>query len=292
MKKDMVFLSTEGITETKANQIADYAKLAYAEDEEMLSSLSFVDEKVETINGEKAKQLSYGRTSLDGIEEALEKIGRLKGLCAWLREAVKAHQNVIRETSAISFDEYVKMNGIELPVAPRLESVITEDDVIATFDIKKRNRYYYLDAVVKALGMCIHKGYPYDKARKRLFDKIHNPCSTIGNGTETLIYTYTPSISKEAVDELFYKLQQKQNSYQSELNAIKHEIQSRIMNDEVDKRKKFNDEYNAVEKYKNEYTLWLSEELKRVYALKIVIPNALKEVYEEVAAYGSQNKMK
>ena len=89
---------------------------------------------------------------------------------------------------------------------------------------------------------------------------------------------------------MFCTLQQKHADYQKELNSLKSEIKSRIANDDIDKSKAYDvayKEYSSKEqKIFNEFRVWLQEEQKRVQALKIVIPNSLKAIYDEVSQFG------
>lgn len=293
MEKDLIFFGENGITDTKANNIADLAKLSYTDDETELYGISFVDEKVETIDGERSKDLAYGTKNLSDIEEKVERIGKLKSLCAWLREAVAAHQRIIKQTRSYSVSDYCSKHGIEYPDVPVRETTMTEDDAIASFDIKKRNRYYYLEAQASTIGQFIHKNGAIDSARKFYYEKMNNPRRTSGSGLDTLIYTYSPSIEKERIEDLFYTLQQKHATFQSELNQLKSEIKSRVMNDEIEKNKAYEDalkEYtDKSSKIHSQYSTWQAEELKRVSALKIVIPNALKDIYESIALRGKKN---
>ena len=286
----MIFFGQEGITDTKANQIADFAKLSYTESEEILKSLAFINESVETINGEIKKELVFGVKKLDDILPTIERIGNLKSLCAWLREAVAAHQRLLNEVKNCSIATYANNNGIKMPLTPLREITISEDEVIASFDIKKRNRYYWLESMAATIGEVIHKNGSFDKARKYYYEKLSNPRHAIGSGNDMIIYTYTPSIAKDLVESSFHELQQKHGSYQSELNSIKAEIKSRITNDEIDKNRKYEEEYQAYNdefsKIANQFNTWKSEEMKRIAALKIVIPNALKDIFEEIASIG------
>lgn len=288
MQKDLIFFGERGITDTQANRVADLAKMAYTDDESYLESLSFIDQSVETINGDNAKELSFGATSLADVTGRIEHIGKLKSLCAWLREAIQAHQRLIAEIKVYSIADYMKDNNIEAPKCAQKEAVIDENDVIASFDIKKRNRYYYLEAMAATIGKFIHKGGRIDMARKEYYDKLTHPRQTIGTGNEMLIYTFKPSLDKGEIEEKFYGLQQLHASYQSELNSIKSEIQSRITNDEIDKTKAYEiayEEYSKVyDAIVNKFNTWKAEEQKRVAALKIIIPDALKLIYEEVSS--------
>lgn len=294
MEKDLIFFGEGGITDTKANRIADLAKLSYLNEETELSSLSFIDESVETINGENKKDIAYGASDLSLIESRIQRVGDLKSLCAWLREAVAAHQRLLSEIERFSFQEYVKRNNIELGNQPRMEDVLTEDDVIASFDIKKRNRYYSLEAQAATIGQLIHKNCAIDKSRKTYYEKLSHPRHMIPNGADTLIYSYKPSVPKEVVENLFYALQQKHADYQSELNSIKSEIKSRITNDSIEKKQRFEvavKEYNNREsEVFNEYSSWKASESKRIASLKIIIPNALKDIFDKVASTGKKEQ--
>lgn len=292
MEKDLIFFGEGGITSTEANRIADMAKLSYMDDESYLQSVSFVNTRLETIDGENAKVVSVGTNTLTGIEEKLERIGKLKSLCAWLREAISAHRRLISEAKAYTFQDYAKDNGIELPSMPMNKPELTENEVLAMFDVKKRNRYYYLEAMASTYGGFIHKGCQLDTERKRYYDILQHKTQVVGTGRDTLIYTYEPSIEKQELEDKFAELQQKQISYQKELNAIKSEILSRITNDSIDKAKEYEDELykyqEAVNAYKSQYDTWVATNKKTVAGLKIIIPNDLKDIYEEVTKLGKK----
>lgn len=293
MEKDLIFFGEVGITDTEANRIADFAKLAYTESEKYLSSVSFVDEKIETIDGALQKDLSFGLKSLDEITKSIDKIGQLKALCAWLREAIAAHNRLLREARCYSYEDFKKDNNIESTTPPSVEAVITEDDVISTFDVKKRNRYYSLEAQAATIGQFIHKDGSIDRARKEYYNRINNPRSTTGQGKDTIIYSYYPSIEGYKIDDMFYSLQQKHATYQKELNSIKSEIKNKISNDEIEKTKAYAEAYNAYitkeNGYHNQYTAWKAQETKRVAGLRIIIPNSLKDIYYEVSMQGKKN---
>lgn len=293
MEKDLIFFGENGITDTKANNIADLAKLSYTDEETELSYISFINEKIETIDGDKSKELSYGITQVSDIDGKIEHIGKLKSLCAWLREAVAAHQRLIKEAKNYEIAQYCKDNGIKFPSGPICEPTLSENDVIAGFDVKKRNRYYYLEAQAATIGEFIHKNGSIDLARKDYYNKLKNPRRTSGTGLDTLIFTYSPSIEKEKIEDMFYELQQKHATYQSELNQLKSEIKSRVMNDEIEKNKAYEDAVKAYtdesSKIYSQFLSWKTEELKRVTSLKIIIPNALKEVYEKITLKGKKN---
>ena len=294
MQKDLIFFGEGGITDTQANRVADYAKLAYAELESEFNSISFIDKKIETINSEKSKNVSYGAPDLRDIMGKVKRMGDLKSLIAWLREAIKSHQNLINEAKSISFEKYCADNNIDYPVAPSKDVVPTEDDVLASFDVKKRNRYFELESHATAIGQVIHKDCAIDRARKDYYNRLNNPCDVIEKGNDTIIWTYSPSVSKEEIENTFYELQQEHAKYQSELNSIKSEIKSRITNSEIDANKKYEEECakysEVVLNLKTGFATWKSEEQKRINNLKIIIPNSLKDIYGEISSLGKKKK--
>jgi hypothetical protein len=198
------------------------------------------------------------------------------------------------EIKRYSIEDYAKDNNITIPKLPQRETPITEDEVIALFDIKKRNRYYWLEAMAATIGQIIHKNGSFDKARKYYYEKLSHPRNAVGTGNDMIIYTYSPSIGKTEIEDAFYGLQQKHSTYQSELNSIKSEIKSRMTNDEIDKNKKYEDEYQKYsEEYSkivNQFNTWKAEEQKRIAALKIVIPNAIKSIFDNIAATGKKKE--
>lgn len=288
MEKDLIFFGENGITDTKANSVADMAKLSYTDELTYLESLSFIDESVETINGENKKEVSYGVKDLSNVADKLQRVGDLKSLCAWLREAVSAHQRLLSEIDAYTFKQYMADNNIELGEAPKMEKELTEDDVIGLFDVKKRNRYYYLETQASTIGLLIHKNGQFDTARKVYYNKLSHPRYMASCGQDIIIYTYTPSVSKEELENTFNNLQQKHQEYQSELNSIKSEIKSRITNDSIEKKQRFENsskEFLSKENdIYNEYSSWKAREAKRIANLKIIIPNSLKPIFDEITS--------
>ena len=136
MKKDEIFFAENGLTTTSANHIANIAKEKYQVLMKKLTGLDFYDSKVVSLMGSSEALLSEGITDLSNIKKDLLDIAKLKSLIAWLREAIKAKE-VLRKEALSSTYNLVK------PILPLEEDPITEEDVIGSWSIKKRNRYYY-----------------------------------------------------------------------------------------------------------------------------------------------------
>lgn len=281
MKKDEIFFAENGLTTTSANHIANIAKEKYQVLMKSLTGLEFYDSKVVSLMGSSEAFLSEGITDLSNIKKTLLDIAKLKSLIAWLREAIKAKE-ALRQEALSSTYNLVK------PILPLEEDPITEEDVIGSWSIKKRNRYYYLDSVCATIGTYIHPGQPFAIARDNFTEKLSKPRKTSGSGRDMVIYTYTPSVSQEEVESTFMDLQETYRNYQSELNSMKYEIEEAVKASKIDCMNKNSLAYNAYsteqQKYTNELALLREKEAVRISHLKIVIPDALQDIYNQVKA--------
>ena len=103
----------------------------------------------------------------------------------------------------------------------------------------------------------------------------------MGKGQEAEINTYSSSFTAEEIDSVFFELQKEYRNYQAEFNKLKAEVDEKVAeaNKEI-----ANDNLAAmklwVDTRKVERTLYDTE----VKALKVVIPQNLREVYEKVNA--------
>lgn len=281
MKKDEIFFAENGLTTTSANHIANIAKEKYQVLMKKLTGLEFYDSKVVSLIGSSEAFLSEGITDLSNIKKDLLDIAKLKSLIAWLREAIKAKETLRQEALSSTYN-------LVKPILPLEEDPITEEDVIGSWSIKKRNRYYYLDSVCATIGTYIHPGQPFAIARDNFTEKLSKPRKTSGSGRDMVIYTYTPSVSQEEVESTFMDLQETYRNYQSELNSMKYEIEEAIKASKIDCMNKNNIAYAAYsteqQKYTNELALLREKEAARISHLKIVIPDALQDIYNQVKA--------
>jgi hypothetical protein len=292
-----VFLTKAGgITSTSANTLANWAKNeAYAATIE-LASLTFVNTRVELINGENPKTVGIGAKDTARVGSLLEKIAKLNSFSAWMREGIKAKENLLRELNDLDVEDYAELKGTELPEEPDYPSTVKAEDILNEMDVKKRNNYLRLEAFAAAYGKYVHSTNDSTgavaRARNELAEKIARPTKVEGSGRDCVLYTYAPSASMAEVDEMFNALQETQRSYEQQLNAMKYSIES-----EVNKRNaKAHGEYNqtlatyhaemkALREALHEYKI---KERERIGRLKIVVPNELKETYEYLNSLGSE----
>ena len=280
MLKDKIFFGESGLTTTSANHIANIAKEKYQLLLKQLETITLYNTNIGLIGSEK-QPLSYGVETLSNVKSSLETIAQLKSLIAWLREAIKAKERLFEDFKSENF-------GLVAPIQPICENVMTEDEYVAAWSIKKRNRYYFLETMCATIGSYIHPNGAFAKAREEYMNKLTNPLRVVGQGRDTTIYEYVPSVDSEEVENTFMTLQSEYRSYQSELNSLKYEIEEAIRSDNLAKSNKYSSEmrnYEAsLENYNAEIKTLRLKENERISNLKIIIPDSLQKIYQEVKA--------
>ena len=256
--------------------------------EKDLDNIRFYNKDMQLIGTSERQIISEGTKDVSDIINKLDKIAKLKSLIAWLREALKAKDRLFKEVETMSYDDF----GLEVPEQPNRPVYLTEDDVISTWNIKQRNRYFYLETLCAQIGKYIHPDGVFSHERERMYDAIHNPREVIGGGRDTIVYTYTPSIDSSKIEDKFMEMQNLYRSYQAELNSMKHEIETTLENDKKEKDFNFQHEYlvwsNKMVDINNQLKVSKNEKLSDLQKLKIIIPDSLKPIYEEVSALGKK----
>ena len=103
----------------------------------------------------------------------------------------------------------------------------------------------------------------------------------------TIIKTNVPTVHPAVVDGEFFEMQEQQRNAQAEFNGMRHEIELAL---EADKAKKDLDYKNAMQKYSrlladinSADTVERNRLLEEALALKIVIPDNLKDIYTKIS---------
>lgn len=298
MQKDLVFFKKEdeegvALTSTSANHIANLAKEYIQGVEAQLNNISFFSVEVALVGSTgDTSTIQTGESSeaLDNLQSLLEGVARAKSLIAWLREGIKAKENLMKDLQTISLEDWCKENGLTRPETPNYGHVLTEVEYYASLPIKERNRYYQLETEAAVLGKYIHPDGHLSDARKELKDKIYHPHKVDGKGRDALIYTYTPTTSMAIVDNVFYELQKKHREIQAQLNAMKYSCEQAINKS----TNKVNTEYMAASrKYQAElkgilgaFKTWKDEKSQEYSKLKIIVPNSLLGIYNTINSLG------
>lgn len=288
MEKDKIFFGEAGLTSTSANFCANLCKEQYSMAETELAGLKLYTTTVKLLGSSDSSLIQEGKATVIDIKSKLKAIAECKSLVAWLREGIAAKERLVKEAKAMTYSDF----GIEVPERPQEPPYIEDDDVIATWSIKQRCRYYYLEACCATIGQYIHPKGTFAVERDALKKVISAPNEVSGSGRDTLIYTRKPSVELEEVENTFMNLQQTYRKYQAELNSMKHEIQTTVLktNTEFNQRYKAElDKYNTLmDIARQELQVKINEAVAAASNLKILIPDALKHTYEEVQNLGKK----
>jgi hypothetical protein len=288
MKKDEIFFGISGLTMTSASYICNLAKETYMQIEKELNNIRFYDKDMQLIGTSGRQLISEGTKDISDIIDKNDRIAKLKSLIAWLREALKAKDRLFNEAENMSYNDF----GLEVPEQPERPVYLTEDDVISIWNIKQRNRYFYLETMCAQIGKYIHPDGVFSKERSYMYDIIHTPRIVNGSGRDAIVYTYTPSIDSSEVEDKFMEMQGLHRSYQAELNSMKHEIETTLENDKKEKDFNFQHEYlvwsNKMVDINNQLKVLKNEKLSELQKLKIIIPDSLESIYKEISALGKK----
>lgn len=281
-----VFFGENGLTSTSANFIANQAKEYVESLKEYLSTTNFLDSTIELI-GSGTKTLSKKGFSTDevtGIEEVLNAIVSAYSLIAWLREALKAKENIGKQLRGMDMQDWAKENNIALPKYPEEVVKLPEEKVISEWSVKDRNRYLTAQTFCSVYGKYIHPDGDFSRARKEFLNKRFNSIEYTECGSNTIIHRYTTTVKQETIESTFKDLQNKWRENQAIVNSYKHKIDTTIQDDYVKRIAEYRNEYNKVyeelNSYRAQFKEYIENKTKEASALKIIIPNDLRAIYE------------
>ena len=296
-----VFFENGFMTSTEAQNICNIAKEAVTNEHERLSAVSFYDTEIASIISPEAFiKTKISPNDISWISESLDKIGRYNALNAWLKEAIKAKEEAMDEVDTMDvttldfYEDYIK------PVEPTMcYDSFDEEQVMSEWSADKLNRYYTLNSEAAVIGKYIHDSGAIAKARKDLVNKMANPSTVSGQGRETIVFKYIPSVDTEVVEGIYMSLLAKHRKLNAELNSLKAEIKETINKKNIEASIAFRDkhtewEYKISEYYSlvkqrdakiNEYKI---SEKERISKLKINVPSSLMDTYKEIKALISE----
>ncbi|WP_289159636.1 hypothetical protein [uncultured Muribaculum sp.] len=297
MKKDLIFFSDNdrGLTSTSANHVANMAKEMIRGLEAELETLVFYSTEVSLIGNDSVNTLRRGMdaATVEGTAGKLHQVAQAKSLIAWLREAIKAKERLIKEAEELTLEEYSKIEGITVPEPPKIRESLTADDYFAGLSLDERNRYYQLETLAAVLGKEIHPGGHFADARNDLALRSLNPHEVKGDGRDTLIYSFSPTVESELIESTYFELQKQYREAQSKLNAMKYECEKAVTDSEVkaktdyaEELDKWNGEMKAIQARRAEY---IKKKAREYGSKKILIPQSLEEIYTRVSRLGKDN---
>lgn len=287
--KYKVFFAEKGITSTSANHVSNKGKELLKSEQAILDNINFVNTTMSLLYGGNCKPITNGMKpddSFESIHKTIAKIANLNAMSAWIHEAIKAKTEILEYVQSLSIDKWAKDQNIELPNAPGKEFPITESDVIGTWDVAKRNKYYVYESYCSLVGKFIHPKGAFYEAKAQMNNAVQNPNKVEGSGRDAIIYSYEPSIPVSDVNAEYDWLSTELRHKEAEFNKMKQEIIDAITEDKLAKAKKFDDAYtkyiDTMESIRNKFDMWKTKTVKEISALKIYLPQGPKQTYDEI----------
>ena len=287
--KYKVFFAEKGITSTSANHVSNKGKELLKSEQAILDNINFVNTTMSLLYGGNCKTITNGMKpddSFESIHKTIAKIANLNVMSAWIHEAIKAKTEILEYVQSLSIDKWAKDQNIELPNAPGKEFPITESDVIGTWDVAKRNKYYVYESYCSLVGKFIHPKGAFYEAKEKMNNAVQNPNKVEGSGRDAIIYSYEPSIPVSDVNAEYDWLSTELRHKEAEFNKMKQEIIDAITEDKLAKAQKFDDAYtkyiDTMESIRNKFDMWKTKTVKEISALKIYLPQGPKQTYDEI----------
>lgn len=286
--KYKVFFAEKGITSTSANHVSNKGKELLKSEQAVLDNINFVNTTASLLSGGESRPITKGMNadSFESMHKTIAKIANLNAMSAWIHEAIKAKTEILEYVQSLSIDKWAKDQNIELPNAPVKEFPIVESDVIGTWDVAKRNKYYVYESYCSLVGKFIHPKGAFYEAKAQMNNAVQNPNKVEGSGRDAIIYSYEPSMPISDVNVEYNWLSTELRHKEAEFNKMKQEIVDAITEDKLAKSQKFNDAYvkyiDTMESIRNKFDMWKTKTVKEVSALKIYLPQGPKQTYDEI----------
>lgn len=286
--KYKVFFAEKGITSTSANHVSNKGKELLKSEQAVLDNINFVNTTASLLSGGESRTITKGMNvdSFESMHKTIAKIANLNAMSAWIHEAIKAKTEILEYVQSLSIDAWAKEQNIELPNAACKEFPITESDVIGTWDVAKRNKYYVYESYCSLVGKFIHPKGAFYEAKAQMNNAVQNPNKVEGSGRDAIIYSYEPSMPISEVNDEYNWLSTELRHKEAEFNKMKQEIVDAITEDKLAKAQKFNDTYakyiDTMESIRNKFDMWKTKTVKEVSALKIYLPQGPKQTYDEI----------
>ena len=294
-----IYFGEEGMTSTSAQHVSAMANVMVQDVKQHLMGLRLYEKSIRVIGDVECKVEEVNNT-LPEISEGVKQICKANALIAWLREAVKEREQAQQYIQDMTLDKWMELQGIEKPaspVPPMMPKINFQDykTIIDTgLSVKEYNRFVELNSALAVYGEMIHDKGLLTRQKNELARILQNPTEVKESGRDTIITTYKVDVNISAdIDNLYTELQSEYRKLQAEKNGI----EAKFSNLAMDYQTRKNDEWKAakaqydrdLQKVNSELVgiqtqmkEWKKQRLEELAALKIIIPDALKPLYNEL----------
>lgn len=285
----------KGLSTTSATFIANVAKEYIANKESQLENITFINTYMELLSDGKKVQTSVGVTdeTINGFVNDLSQIAEMKTLCAWIWEAVKAKDEMIRAAKGVSMETwYEETTGKKWS---ELYAEYSKDYVDPKLNRSVSEQVQYLkdETYAAVFGKFIHPNSRvngFHKARKTLHDIVSNPITVEGNGQDRVIVSKSASVSEDVVENTYMGIQKLWREFEASVNRVKYKEEQEENNLELEKSAVSSAYLALYKEYTEKCCAWRTAEVNRLSKLKIVIPAELESIYLFVESLGKKEE--
>lgn len=283
------FLDTKGLTTAEANYTANIIK-------ELCERISNEIKQLTLFKGTlnfQGKQTEYNKVyKVENLEEKCLEEGNLYALSAWLREAIKAKEALLKQVENDNFNISL-LNEVNYDKAT---SLLTEDEVKYSLPINELAEYLAYEAKAAHIGKKVHPNGIFEQ----WFNMIKNtPKIQINEINKDYIVEFDQVVDEKDLYQVYFTLQKEYREAEQKVNYYKAKIKNLLneRNQEINqKNRALQDKLSQDLEIQNSKNLALQAEinnlrgqkLKEVSELKIIIPNELQKTLEYVQTYSKK----
>jgi len=283
------FLDTKGLTTAEANYTANIIK-------ELCERISNEIKQLTLFKGTlnfQGKQTEYNKVyKVENLEEKCLEEGNLYALSAWLREAIKAKEALLKQVENDNFDISL-LNEVNYGKATNL---LTEDEVKYSLPINELAEYLAYEAKAAHIGKKVHPNGIFEQ----WFDMIKNtPKVQINEINKDYIVEFDQVVDEKDLYQTYFTLQKEYREAEQKVNYYKAKVKNLLneRNQEINqKNRALQDKLSQDLEIQNSKNLALQAEinnlrgqkLKEVSELKIIIPNELQKTLDYVQTYSKK----
>jgi len=283
------FLGNKGLTSSEANYTANIIKEMCERIKADIGKLTVFSSKIH-FNG---KESTYNEVyKVDNLEQKCLEEGELYALSSWLREAIKAKEQLMSVVQSDCF-------GIELHKqlpSPNLDRLKTEKDILWDLPIDELAEFLSVESKASHVGQKVHPHGIFDD----WFKQIKNvPRIQIHKENKDYVIELTQEYQEKDLYEIYFKLQAEYREYEQRVNYYKAKIKNILTEENVAinnsnslKSKEYGEAVNEISLKNSTLTREIEnkrlEKMKEISNLKIIIPNSMQSILDEVQKVGKK----
>jgi hypothetical protein len=279
-------LAATGLSLSQAQSISNLCNQRSREIDNKLAVVNNASKSI-TIDGV-TYQETPGNPMPDNVVELLTEKSRLSATQAFLRENMKAKEDMLDETRRMRFDANTMMP--EYPTRGKMEKPDLQDEVEESWGWEELttaeyNEYLEAEAYAAHIGQFIHNRGKLDQLRKELPSMKTLEWLEVEDGKKTPVKVDTHHTAKqllelhESLAALHRGFEQRVNYFKAKVKNLVTSENARIARANADEQARVNAINQKIQaEFESEQKLWLDAEQKAIFNFQEQIENRIKEI--------------